>query len=341
MGADCSCYDGTKSSEQEVSLQKTIKIEDLCEINNRELEKMGFASMKDCRLSLQKITIKRSTETPLRMSKIQEGKRVLSESEYSNIDLSEILLHKHLPDLNLSVCLDGVFCLPKEIFELENGSIYKGEFDREGLQHGRGVEIKPNGSKYLGYYVHGKIHGQGRLKNAEGIVYQGNFRTFEGTTKCEESAVLHGQGVEIWPNGIQYKGEFNMGMKHGQGKLMFPESTYKGEFFNDEIHGQGEMIWNNGKKYKGQWEKGLMHGQGEFSWPNKKSYKGSYKNNVKSGKGIMTWPGGKRYEGEWEDGKQHGKGIYTFYDMNNKKLRSGRSEWSNGNRIRWLSIEDN
>ena len=97
------------------------------------------------------------------------------------------------------------------------------------------------------------------------------------------------------------------------------------------------MVYKDGKSYSGQWKNGIKHGNGKFKWPNGKWYEGEYKDNEKNGHGIMKWPNGKRYEGEWLDGKQHGIGIYTFYDANQGKLRSGRSEWIEGERKRWIS----
>ena len=35
---------------------------------------------------------------------------------------------------------------------MENGVIYEGEWDQNGLRHGKGAEIQPDGSRYTGYY---------------------------------------------------------------------------------------------------------------------------------------------------------------------------------------------
>ena len=55
----------------------------------------------------------------------------------------------------------------------------------------------------------------------------------------------NGQGVETWPNGYIYKGEFKNSVWSGVGTLTFPDgSTYEGEWANGD---QKVGIWKNGK----------------------------------------------------------------------------------------------
>ena len=50
----------------------------------------------------------------------------------------------------------------------------------------------------------------------------------------------HGKGVETWPNGYIYTGEFKNSVWSGQGILAFPDgSTYDGEWANGFMNGQG------------------------------------------------------------------------------------------------------
>ena len=37
-------------------------------------------------------------------------------------------------------------------YELDNRAIYKGQWSKEGMRHGRGIQIWPDGSKYEGYW---------------------------------------------------------------------------------------------------------------------------------------------------------------------------------------------
>ena len=43
-------------------------------------------------------------------------------------------------------------------FELDNEAIYVGQWNKEGLRHGKGVQIWPDGSKYEGYWKIGRAH---------------------------------------------------------------------------------------------------------------------------------------------------------------------------------------
>ena len=45
--------------------------------------------------------------------------------------------------------------------KLENGDVYKGEFDEEGKFHGKGFLTLHNGQTYEGDFVHGKRQGNG------------------------------------------------------------------------------------------------------------------------------------------------------------------------------------
>ena len=68
-----------------------------------------------------------------------------------------------------------------------------------------------------------------------------------------------GQGVETWPNGYIYKGEFENSVWSGQGILTFPDgSSYDGEWANGFMNGQGTFTWANGKQKSGIWKNGKL-----------------------------------------------------------------------------------
>ena len=62
-----------------------------------------------------------------------------------------------------------------------------------------------------------------------------------------------GQGVYTYDNPFfQYKGDYQRGVKHGQGVLLMRDgSRYEGEFENGEITGKGEKTQPDGTVYKG------------------------------------------------------------------------------------------
>tara|TARA_B100000214_G_scaffold371131_1_gene346974 strand:- start:45 stop:422 length:378 start_codon:yes stop_codon:yes gene_type:complete len=66
-----------------------------------------------------------------------------------------------------------------------------------------------------------------------------------------------GNGLETWPNGYVYEGEFNESKWHGFGTLKFPDgSTYKGEWKNNKMNGKGIFTWSDGKVQEGTWKDG-------------------------------------------------------------------------------------
>lgn len=314
---------------------------------NRELEEIteNYAKIEPA-MNFRPSPVKlfppsRSPNTSISRSRIEANKRKLSEEEYKEINLNFFIMRDDFSTIDFSTVIEGVYYGSDDIFELESRSIYKGEYDIDGEQHGRGIEIKPNGSIYMGYFNHGKIQGIGRLMNNEGILYQGSFVTMDGSTMCDENAVLHGQGKEVWPGGMKYEGGFVMGQKEGQGTLYTKDYQYTGNFHNDEMHGKGIMVWKNKMRYSGAWKRGLMHGKGEFSWPDGKTYIGEYKHGEKHGKGVMKWLNGKMYDGDWKNGQKHGEGVYTYFDKTKNRLRASRSEWAHGNKVRWISPHEN
>jgi MORN repeat len=49
-------------------------------------------------------------------------------------------------------------------------------------------------------------------------------------------------GMETWPDGSFYHGEYSQGRKNGFGKFKWGDgSEYEGEFYENNIHGKGKL----------------------------------------------------------------------------------------------------
>lgn len=58
---------------------------------------------------------------------------------------------------------------------MDNGAIYTGQWTKDGLRHGRGIQIWTDGSKYEGYWSNDMANGRGRLIHFDGNVYEGEW----------------------------------------------------------------------------------------------------------------------------------------------------------------------
>lgn len=92
--------------------------------------------------------------------------------------------------------------------EIEGGIVYYGHWsavssEREGF----GLQIWPDGSKYVGYWKNGKANGLGRLIHSDGDVYTGNWK--------DDAA--NGLGEYISVDGMRYKGEWVNDQQSGKG----------------------------------------------------------------------------------------------------------------------------
>ncbi len=104
-------------------------------------------------------------------------------------------------------------------YQLDNGAVYIGEWNQEGMRQGKGIQIWADGSKYEGFWKNDMANGKGRLIHQDGDVYEGawlddkahgkgvyqhmNGAKYEGDWEADKQ---HGFGVEVWPDGARYEG---------------------------------------------------------------------------------------------------------------------------------------
>lgn len=92
---------------------------------------------------------------------------------------------------------------------LSKTHVYEGEWDLTSKRpHGRGMEILPNGTKYVGFFRKRKRYGIGRIIYPNGTMYQGKFK--RGQPK--------GSGLIVNEEGSEYEGFCRNGLPNGKGR---------------------------------------------------------------------------------------------------------------------------
>uniref|UniRef100_A0A8C3SN49 Ankyrin repeat and MYND domain containing 1 n=1 Tax=Chelydra serpentina TaxID=8475 RepID=A0A8C3SN49_CHESE len=86
-------------------------------------------------------------------------------------------------------------------------------------------------------------------------------------------------GIQEWPDGSSYKGEFGFDLKLGY----------------------GEFSWVNGERYVGQFYKDHRHGKGTYFWPESSKFTGSFYLSHKEGYGTMEFKDGRNYQVNYHD----------------------------------------
>ena len=141
----------------------------------------------------------------------------------------------------------------------------------------------------------------------------------------------NGFGVERWPRGSIFFGEYHKGNKNGIGVLNFENKAwFEGEFKNGIISGIGSFFFEDGRRYQGMWKNNKMDGYGYIIWPNDNIYEGEFKDDKKEGFGIFK-AGKKIFMGTWSDNKLIGNVIIIENDNIKKQY------WENGRALKNLS----
>ena len=145
---------------------------------------------------------------------------------------------------------------------------------------------------------------------SDGSIYRGAVR----------ANVLHGKG-EYVSKSFKYEGDFNEGLKHGQGIYVWESGDrYEGKFSDDRPDGSGKYVFANGDAYEGEVKAGVIVGRGTYLAKNGDVFEGSFTNGKPNGVGIYRFSAGDRYEGEMMQGKLQGRGRY--YSKNGDRIEA-------------------
>jgi len=143
--------------------------------------------------------------------------------------------------------------------------VYEGEF-HQGLKHGQGKLEHGDKHRYEGQFSNNKINGKGTYTWPDGDVYVGDFvngiRRGHGTLSYADGRKYvgnwdfsrNGKGTYTWPNGDVYVGDWFYGRRTGRGTLVYANGTkYIGEFKSNMKHGQGRMEYPDGHVESSSW----------------------------------------------------------------------------------------
>ena len=120
----------------------------------------------------------------------------------------------------------------------------------------------------------------------------------------------NGRGTYNYNNtSFKYTGEWNRGVKSGNGMFSICGGYYEGTFENGEITGQGKRVWDAGRTYEGDFLQGEMHGHGTMIMVTGEQYVGEFHQNQRHGDGELTSPDGTVYQGTFESHKKNGEGT--------------------------------
>jgi hypothetical protein len=180
--------------------------------------------------------------------------------------------------------------------------IYEGEV-LNGVPHGRGTLVYPNGLMFEGSWNAGRETGWGVLCGADDEpIWAGEV----------VDGVPHGSGALFYSNGDSYAGAWKEGLPHGRGCLEMSSGNYDGAWVEGQRSGVGTQVYSDGSIYSGTWRAGHKHGRGELTTSFGFRYQGTWVSDVMEGKGEAYFPDGGRYEGSFKGGRREGRGTYTF-----------------------------
>lgn len=176
-----------------------------------------------------------------------------------------------------------------------NGDSYEGEYNGQGLRHGRGTytwntsameayaeeETAPI-MRYKGLYVFGKKQGSGHMEYPDGSSFRGQFLWDK----------RHGLGTYTYPNGDLFSGHWKDGQRHGDGTYVVKadQSQLTGVWVNGKLS-TGKWLLANGNVYAGD-----LKGSGTFTFE-RSSQTGEFK--VEEGDdedASSSWIGGETME---------------------------------------------
>jgi hypothetical protein len=191
-------------------------------------------------------------------------------------------------------------------------SLYRGDW-KKSKRHGFGIQLFPNGARFIGTWKKGMAEGFGRLEFTDGTFYEGNF---------SKNRIVWGKLVYF--NGTYFEGSFDgVNDLFKSGKIMFRDGeSFHGTWDPDGIVLSGALHLENGQKAHLQSENIVRESLPGVSgkiiyWKKGLVYEGGLKRGNYDQKGFVY--GNIRhpfyYECNYKHGKNNGRYLYNslFY----------------------------
>lgn len=211
--------------------------------------------------------------------------------------LTDALILNGQPFGNLKIVFELIImhCLIQQATLID--SLYKGSWI-SGKRDGFGIQLFPNGARFIGNWKDDVAHGFGRLELSDGTYYEGNYL---------KNSIQWGKLV--YYNGSYFEGDFD-GFKDlfKDGKFVFRDSeVFHGVWSPDGVILSGHLMRCDGSHIKLQGEDLVREPYLNYS-----------------GK-IVYWKKGLIYEGGLRNGNYHKQGftygnyLHPFYSESNYK----------------------
>ncbi|XP_037324502.2 ankyrin repeat and MYND domain-containing protein 1 [Pungitius pungitius] len=127
---------------------------------------------------------------------------------------------------------------------------------------------------------------------------QSTYKSVSGTESGDERPQR--LGVQQWPDGSRYEGEFVNGLKHGKGRYTWKSGEfYDGFFYKDYRHGAGVHSWPQGHKFTGKYYLNRKEGYGHQEFSDGATFQGLYHMEQRFGPGVLSHPDGREDVGVW------------------------------------------
>ena len=223
------------------------------------------------------------------------------------------------------------------VMNMDNGTTYEGEW-RDNVMNGLGVSTSADGivyegqfvngkcsgygrkyrsrpedgaiDSYTGEWLHGKYHGKGTIRYADGDIYEGSFQNNRA----------HGTGIFTVLDGTVFEGEFQDGKAQGEGVERFPcGDTYVGTFVRGKRNGWGTFtLAETDTSMTGYSSDGVFEGNIEINYRSGLQISAIARNGLQMGNARLVFPDGLRVQGNLIQSEDRMTGVVKVEDIDGR-----------------------